>query len=315
VVPSKIQNVSVVGAGLMGSGIAQIFAGNPGYKVSTFDSFVSSEALLERIRTNLQGFVAREFMIEEDVRVLIGRIQHFENDLEEAVQGADLVIECIPENMELKQDLFCRLEDICRRDTILATNTSVMSITEIASKAGTKDRIVGTHFWNPPYLIPLVEVVKSDHTDEEVVDATMDVLKKVGKHPVRVKRDVPGFLANRLQHALWREAFSIIENGIADAATVDEAISMGFGLRLPVLGPVENTDMVGTDLVLAIHEYIFPHIENSTEPSRLLKELVVKGELGFKSGKGFHEWDEQKIKASREKLSGYLLDSVGAHRR
>lgn len=306
----RIQNVSVIGAGLMGCGIAQIFACFPEYKVSTFDSFVSSEDVKGRIKGNLQGYVSRGLMTEDDAAAIINRVQHHE-DMAEAVKDVDLIIECIPEDMTLKQDLFCKLEKLCRPDTILATNTSVMSITEISSKAETKHRIVGTHFWNPPYLIPLVEVVKSDYTDDEVVDAIMAVLKDVGKSPVRVNKDVPGFLANRLQHALWREAFSIVENGIADAATVDEAISMGFGLRLPVLGPIENTDMVGTDLVLAIHDYIFPHLENSTEASPLLKEMVAKGELGFKSGKGFHEWNDQKIAESREKLSDHLLKTVG----
>jgi 3-hydroxybutyryl-CoA dehydrogenase len=210
--------------------------------------------------------------------------------------------------MDLKQDLFASLEKLCRPDAIFATGTSVMSITEIASKARTRHRIVGTHFWNPPYLIPLVEVVKSEYTESSVVDDTMEVLRKCGKHPVRVNRDVPGFLANRLQHALWREAISIVEHGIADAASVDEAIRLGFGLRLPVLGPMENADMVGTDLTLSIHKYLLPHLESSPFPSPLLQERVQKGELGFKTGQGFQTWSPQDIEASRKRLIGYLID-------
>ncbi|MCP4121527.1 MAG: 3-hydroxyacyl-CoA dehydrogenase family protein, partial [Bacteroidetes bacterium] len=137
---------------------------------------------------------------------------------------------------------------------------------------------------------------------------TMAILKKTGKHPVRVNRDVPGFLANRLQHALWRESISIVENGIADASTVDEAIRMGFGLRLPILGPMENADMVGNDLVLAIHNYILPHLENSPDPSPLLKQNVENGELGFKTGKGFRTWTEEEIKESGKRLTEYLID-------
>lgn len=305
---NNIQNISIIGAGLMGCGIAQVFASYTDYRVTTFDTYVSKADVLARIRGNIKSFVSKGLMSEEEVTALLGRINHCET-MAEAVSDADLVVECIPEQMDLKQNLFCELETLCRAETIFATNTSVMSITQIASKARTRNRIVGTHFWNPPYLIPLVEVIKSDDTDESVMDTTMDVLKKVGKHPVRVNMDVPGFLANRLQHALWREAISIVENGIADAATVDEAIRMGFGLRLPILGPMENADMVGNDLVLAIHNYILPHLENSGKPSPLLQERVDKGELGFKTGKGFQVWDSEKIEASRKRLTEYLIDS------
>ena len=149
---------------------------------------------------------------------------------------------------------------------------------------------MGTHFWNPPYLIPLVEVVKGQDTSVEVLDLTFEVLERAGKSPIKVLKDVPGFIANRLQHALWREAISIVENGIADAATVDKAIKSGFAIRLPVLGPLENADMVGLDLILSIHDYIFKSLESSREPSPLLKEKISRGELGFKSGKGFYHW-------------------------
>ena len=308
-----IHNVSIIGAGLMGCGIAQVFAAHPDFRVTTYDSYVSASDATSRIRGNLESFINKGLLTAEEVTALISRIRHCD-DLQEGVANADLVVECIPEQMDLKQDLFCELEKFCRPDTIFATNTSVMSITEIASKAKTRNRIVGTHFWNPPYLIPLVEVIKSDFTDEDVVDATMDVLQKVGKHSVRVNKDVPGFLANRLQHALWREAISIVENGIADAATVDEAVRMGFGLRLPVLGPLENADMVGTDLTMAIHDYILPHLENSPKPSPLLVEHVKKGELGFKSGKGFQTWSPEQIEASRKRLSSYLIDSYSINK-
>ena len=167
--------------------------------------------------------------------------------MREAVGPAQLVIEAVNENMALKQKIFQQLDSLCPPETILCTNTSVMSITEIASLALHRERIVGTHFWNPPYLIPLVEVVKGRDTSDETMDVTYELLKKAGKHPVKCLKDVPGFIANRLQHALWREAISIVENGIADAATVDEAIKNGFAVRLPVLGPLENADMVGLD--------------------------------------------------------------------
>ena len=169
-------------------------------------------------------------------RTAVGRVRTT-TDLPDAVEGADVVVECVFEDLALKQDVFERLDAACLPETILCTNTSVMSITQIGERAAHKERVVGTHFWNPPYLIPLVEVVRTEQVDPAVVDRTMDLLRRVGKHPIDCKKDVPGFVANRLQHALWREAISIVEHGIADAATVDESIRFGPGLRLPILAP------------------------------------------------------------------------------
>ncbi|MFT8349771.1 3-hydroxyacyl-CoA dehydrogenase family protein [Clostridium saccharoperbutylacetonicum] len=303
---NSIRNITVFGPGMMGSGIAQVFAGNEDLRVTIFIREKFEYECMDKIKSNLQVLKENGVITEEKIKGILDRISLTE-DLQEAVKDTDFIIECIPENMELKQDLFKRLEPICKDTTIFATNTSVMSITEISEKVKDKSRLVGTHFWNPPYLIPLVEVIKSDYTSEEVMDKTMELLKKVEKHPIRVNKDVPGFVANRLQHALWREAISIVERGIADAATVDEAIKYSFGLRLPVLGPMENSDMVGTDLTLSIHSYILKHLENSTEPSPILKEKVEAGDLGFKTGKGFQEWSADQAKKSNEGLRDYLI--------
>jgi 3-hydroxybutyryl-CoA dehydrogenase len=228
-----------------------------------------------------------------------------------AAEGADVVVECVFEDLALKQSVFERLDAACPPETVLCTNTSVMSITQIGEKARHRERVIGTHFWNPPYLIPLVEVVRTEQVDPTVVDRTMGLLRRVGKHPIDCKKDVPGFVANRLQHALWREAISIVEHGIADAATVDESIRFGPGLRLPILAPMENSDMVGLDLVYAIHDYILPHLEASPRPSPLLAGKVEAGHLGFKSGKGFFEWSPEEAEASRRRLAAYLVHVLG----
>ena len=225
----------------------------------------------------------------------------------EAADGVQFVVETVSEDLELKRKTFKELDTLCPADTILATNTSVISITEIAAESKNRERIVGTHFWNPPYLIPLVEVVRGKDTSDETMDRTFSLLQAVDKHPVRVNKDVPGFVGNRLQHALWREAISIVERGIADASTVDECIRFGFGLRLPILGPLETADMVGTDLTLAIHEYILKYLEDSPEPSPLLRKKVEEGDLGFKSGRGFQDWPPEKAEESRKRLQEYLL--------
>lgn len=306
---ADIKNITIFGPGMMGSGIAQVFAGCEELNVTIFIREKFEYEGLEKIKDNLNVLKQKEIITEVEIEDIFSRIKTTE-DFEEAVKDADLVIECIPENMQLKQDLFARVEKYCRETTILATNTSVMSITEIAEKTINKSRVVGTHFWNPPYLIPLVEVIKSDYTSDEVFDVTYELLKKINKKPVKVNKDVPGFLANRLQHALWREAISIVENGIADAATVDEAVKYGFGLRLPVLGPMENADMVGTDLTLAIHSYLLKHLENSMEPSPLLVEKVKNVDLGFKTGRGFQSWTSGEVQDSNSGLREYLIKVI-----
>ncbi|UCB50437.1 MAG: 3-hydroxyacyl-CoA dehydrogenase family protein [Deltaproteobacteria bacterium] len=302
----KIENISVIGAGLMGHGLAQIFALN-GYPVRLMD--IEQERLdraIENIRSNLTLMAEKEIGHSDDIEPALSKIETT-TDLNQAAAGAHFVVEAVLENLELKQDIFKDLDQICPDETILATNTSVISITEIAQKAKKRGRILGTHFWNPPYLIPLVEVIRGEDTSDQAMDVTFELLKRVGKHPVRVNKDVPGFVGNRLQHALWREAISIVERGIADPATVDECIKFGFGLRLPVLGPLETADMVGTDLTLAIHNYILKYIENSPEPSPLLKKKVEEGDLGFKSGRGFQEWTPEEARKSRKRLQEYLL--------
>ncbi len=302
-----IRNICVVGAGMIAPGVAQVFAAK-NYNVSIYAR--RQEALpeaIEKIRSSLSMMAERGLGLKSEIEPAISRIKTT-TDLSEAAADAQLVIECVSENMELKQQFFHDLDQICSPETILATNTSVMSPTEIASKARRRERIVGAHFWNPPYLIPLVEVVKGKETSEETLETTYQCMKMAGKYPVKCMKDVPGFIANRLQHALWREALSIVENGIADAATVDDAIKMGFAIRLPVLGPLENADMAGLDLCLSIHSYILKHLEASPNPSPLLKEKVEKGELGFKTGKGYQTWSAEEAEKSRRKLLDYLIE-------
>ena len=304
-----IRNISVIGAGFIGPGIAQIFASKY-YNVRLLD--IKDELLskaVENIRSNLSMMARKGVISESKIDTIISKIKTTTN-MGEATSDAQLVIEAVTENLELKQKIFQDLDRLCSPETILATNTSVISITEIAAKARNQGRILGAHFWNPPYIIPLVEVIKAKETSEEAVETTYQFLKIAGKHPVKVMKDVPGFIGNRLQHALWREAISIVENGIADPATIDDVVKKGFGIRLPVLGPLENADMVGLDLTLSIHDYILKYLESSPCPSPLLRQKVEKGELGFKTGQGFYTWSAEEAQRSRERLLEYLLDRV-----
>jgi 3-hydroxybutyryl-CoA dehydrogenase len=302
-----IKNISVIGAGFIGPGIAQIFA-SKNYNVCILD--IREEILLKAvgsIRANLSLMAQKGVVLGSEIDAVISKIKTTTN-MAEAVSEAQLVIEAVTENLELKQKVFKDLDRLCSPETILATNTSVMSITEIVAKARNRERILGTHFWNPPYIIPLVEVIKAKDTSEKVLETTYQLLKNAGKHPVKVMKDAPGFIANRLQHALWREAISIIEHGIADAATVDEAIKNSFAIRLPVLGPIENVDMVGLDLTLSVHDYVLKYLESSPRPSPLLEEKVKNGELGFKTGQGFYTWSAEEIEKSRSRFLEYLIE-------
>ncbi|MEN8244931.1 MAG: 3-hydroxyacyl-CoA dehydrogenase family protein [Thermodesulfobacteriota bacterium] len=299
-------SVAVIGAGLMGHGIAQIFALS-GRQVwlNDLDEQMLEQAV-ENVRSNLALFVENELISPEAVDPALAMIKTT-TSLEKAAGGADYVVEAVSENLEIKQSIFKKMDAICPPETILSTNTSVISITEIASMADNRSRIIGTHFWNPPHLIPLVEVVPGDDTAPETVEQAYSLLVDVGKKPVRIKHDVPGFVGNRLQHALWREALSIVDQGIADAAEVDEVVKMGFGIRLPVLGPLENADLVGLELTHAVHDYLLKHLEDSSDPAPILKRKIDKGHLGFKSGSGLQNWTEQDIADTRSRLADHLI--------
>ena len=241
-----IKYILICGAGLMGKNIAYVMASNPNYEIGVYDLYDTD--VYAGIRTNTKQLVEKGVVSSEEVEARLSRIS-FTTDMDsELISRADLVIEAVFEDMKIKRETFAKLEARCRPDTIFCSNSSVMSPSEISAEMEHRERFVGTHFWNPGHLIPLVEVVKSDASSDEVAQTVMEVLSSVGKEPVLCKKDVPGFIANRMQHALWREAISIVERGIADPATVDKAVRYAFGLRLPQLGPLENADMVGTDL-------------------------------------------------------------------
>ncbi|HWM81394.1 MAG TPA: 3-hydroxyacyl-CoA dehydrogenase family protein [Pseudolabrys sp.] len=296
IAPDKAR-IAVIGAGLMGHGIAQVFA-LAGHAVTITDSFqVTLDSAKDRIRANL-----RDLGDDERAADRIIAVAH----LAEAVKDADYVVEAVLENLELKQTLFAEIEKYVRPDTILASNTSVIPITAIMQGLKQRERALGTHFWNPPFLVPLVEVIETQWTRSDVVSWTMDLHRGAGKTPAHVKKDVPGFIGNRLQHALWREAISLVENGICDAETVDAVVKAAFGRRLAVLGPLENADMVGTDLTLAIHNTVLPAIDSRPAASPYLEKLVADGKLGFKSGEGFRTWTPEQQTALRQTVLQHL---------
>ncbi len=301
----EIKNILIAGAGMMGKNIGFVFSSNPAYSIALYDLYPTD--VEAGIRTNTRQLVDKGILTEAELSDRLSRISFTQDIDSDLVKNADFVIEAVFEDMGVKQDTFAKLEARCRPDTIFCTNSSVMSPSEISSKLQHRERFAGTHFWNPGHLIPLVEVVKSDATSDETAQTIMDVLASVGKKPVLCKKDVPGFIANRMQHALWREAISIVENGIADAETVDTAVRYSFGLRLPQLGPLENSDMVGTQLTYNIHDYILQDLEDSHRPSPLLQKMLDEGKLGFKSGEGFMKWTPEQVEAENAALNEYLI--------
>ena len=317
------KKIALLGAGTMGIGIAQMFA-QAGHEVKLI--YVYDDKVRARPRETMEANlnILREEGVQDGgaIPAILDRVSWTES-LEEAAAFADVVIECIVEDLAVKQDYFQKLDALCPLSTVLTTNTSAISVTEIAGKAVHKERIIGTHFWNPAYLVPLVEVIRTKYVSEETVAAVFQLMEEAGKKPVQVnkyglahsirllffmiKKDVPGFLANRMQHTLFREAISIVENGIAEAGDVDDAIKYGFGMRLGVSGPMEVIDRGGLDLTYSIHKYLFPHIESSAEPSKLMVQLMDEGKLGFKTGEGFQLWSPGQVKASNETLTRGLI--------
>jgi len=290
-------NIAVVGAGLMGHGIAQVFA-LAGHDVTITDTFAQSlDTAKARIAANL-----RELGEDESA---VARVTPCA-ELAAAVREADYVVEAVSEDLALKQKLFAEIERHVRADTILASNTSVIPITAIMGGLKHRERALGTHWWNPPFLVPLVEVIETQWTSPQAVAFTMALHEAAGKKPAHVKKDVPGFIGNRLQHALWREAIALVEQGICDAETVDAVIKASFGRRLAVLGPLENADLVGTDLTLAIHNIVLPAIDSRPGPSPYLQKLVAEGKLGFKSGEGFRKWSAEQQATLRSKVLQHL---------
>lgn len=291
-------NVAVLGAGLMGHGLTQVFAVG-GADVAVYDpSAAALASVRDRVSNNLAQLGGNPDAVQ--------RITPY-GDLEQAVADADLVIEAGPENLELKQRIFVELDELTSPHAILATNTSVLPVGQIANRVSTRHRVVGTHWWNPPYLVPLVEVIETAETSTAVVDRTMRILTAVGKSPVHVRRDVPGFIGNRLQHALWREAVALVADGVCDAETVDTVVKQSFGLRLAVLGPLENADMVGLDLTLAIHQRVLPDLNRTAGPSEYLEKLVREGRLGMKTGQGFRHWSVTEADQLRHALAEHLV--------
>jgi 3-hydroxybutyryl-CoA dehydrogenase len=290
----------------MGHGIAQVFALKR-YKVKLFDNDLNVlQSAPGKIHNNLQTLLEMHLVEPQEIEDCLNHLQLC-HTLPEMCEGVELTIEAVSENVDLKRAIFGELEALTTPRTILCSNTSGISIGLISENLRFKERVIGTHFWNPPHIVPCVEVIKSQFAADEVFHTVIELMERVGKKPVRVLKDIPGFLGNRLQHALWREAISLVEKGIAAPEDIDRVVKYGFGLRLPFIGPLETADLAGLDLVYDIHKYLFSDLENRSTPSPLLKTLLDQKATGVKSKKGFYNWTDERAKQIIQQRDKALL--------
>jgi 3-hydroxybutyryl-CoA dehydrogenase len=302
----EIKRIGVLGAGLMGHGIAQVFA-SAGYDVNLYDVDPATlRTAKDRVARNFKVFIELNLAKPEDIERCLDRITICPS-IETLCQGPQFIIEAILEDLKIKRRTYAELERFAPSETIFSSNTSAISITEISAALEIKGRFLGTHFWNPPHVSPCVEVIKGASTDEGVFETVYALMGKAGKVPVRVLKDVPGFLGNRLQHAIWREAISLRQKNIASAEDIDKVVKYGFGARMPFIGPLETADLAGLDLTCKIHKYLFPYLESSQNPSPALEDLVAAGATGVRVGRGFYEWTPQKVQQVIEQRDAALL--------
>ena len=299
----------VIGTGMMGPGIAAtLAAGGVETTIVSRDARKAGLAV-DKARADVRLLVDNGLRSPAHIAALNGAA-----DLENAVASADLVIESAPEDMELKQALFAHLDRIAKPDAVLASNTSGLSITAIASRSEHPERILTAHFWNPPHLMPLVEIVKGERTYDAVAQWLFELLEHCGKTAVLIQKDRPGQLGNRLQMALLREACAIVEQGIASVEDVDRAAKAGFGLRLPAYGIFEHQDAVGLDMGLGILDYIAHDLYSEPRAPDYYREKVAAGKLGAKTGEGFYLWGAQQggrdIGEVKRRRDEFVLDCL-----
>lgn len=299
--PSQSQAV-VVGGGTMGADVAVVLA-RAGCRTTVVETTTERHAALRaQVALGLRQLGAED------------QLRHLQISSElEALDwaGIDLVIECIPERLDIKQALFARLEKCARADALLASNSSSFPISAISQGLKTRQRMLGLHFFMPAHLTPLVEVVSGEHSAAEAADNLYSFMRQCGMVPVRVKKDLPGFLANRLQHALAREAFALIDAGIATPEDVDAAVRFGFGFRFLAAGPVLQRDHAGLEVHCAAGATMYPSLAANHAPAQCLSERVAQGKFGMKTGEGFFTWTPETMAAEKARYQNLLLAGLG----
>jgi 3-hydroxyacyl-CoA dehydrogenase len=306
-----VKTVAVVGAGTMGPGIAATFAR---YGFTTRLSDVKPEQL-EKAKGTID-FVYKTltgggFMTEADAQTGWSNLT-ITGDQVAAVKDADFVVETVPERLDIKQAVFTELEGQVREDTILASNTSGIPITKLGEAVKTPDRVVGMHWSNPPHVIPVIEVIRGAHTGQATIDATNRVVERIGMVPAEVKRDIPGFVENRILYAIMREALHLLDEGVASAEDIDKITKWGIGYKLAVIGPLELLDVAGLDIYTAVASYLNKDLSNESGISSTVTSKVEQGKLGLKTQGGLFEYTPEKIQKLQQQRGRLLLASKKA---
>jgi 3-hydroxybutyryl-CoA dehydrogenase len=286
-----IKTVAVVGTGLMGHGIAQAFVMG-GYPTALYDAQPGRvDSAVEGIKNNLALFVEHEVLTKAEADKAAALLAP-QRDLSEAVGSVDFVMEVVFEDVAVKKQTMIELDRVAPERTVFASNTSGLNVDEFS--AGRPDRIAVAHFWNPPHILPLVEVVKGQQTSEETLELVVAVLRKIGKYPVVLRRHIPGFIGNRLQYAMFREAVGLLQSGVTTAEDIDAVVRTSLGRRYVNIGPLETADINGLALFDQISRYLFQELDASQGPQPILSETVASGNHGVKTGRGFHDWPGDK---------------------
>ncbi|MFM9972210.1 MAG: 3-hydroxyacyl-CoA dehydrogenase family protein [Burkholderiales bacterium] len=294
----------IVGGGTMGTDIAAIFI-SAGWKVQIVEPLRDRwPGAMARVRQSADQLGAAPELRAMDRVEIIPTI----DELPWAALG--IVIECIPENLAMKQALFARMEELAPATLPVASNSSSFPISDISRGLQTRERMLGMHFFMPAHLVPAVEIIRGEATDPALCSHCSELMRALGKVPVNVKKDIPGFLANRLQHALAREAFAMIDAGLASAEDVDAAVRFGFGLRYLAAGPVLQKDIAGLDIHFAAASTMYPSLANNTAPSAVLSDKVAQGKLGMKTGEGFYQWTPESAAKEKARYELALLDAL-----
>jgi 3-hydroxybutyryl-CoA dehydrogenase len=301
-----LKRVAVIGLGTMGTGIAQVFAA-AGCDVICFDEVPQAGAgLRERIRNNLERMAQVGLVGAGDIAGILQRIEVAASEAK-AVKGAEFVIEAVAEEMAVKQALFARLEENVSPRTILATNTSSLNVAEMTSHLKHQERVVVAHWFNPAHVVPVVEVVPGPRTSEETMRATTELLRHAGKVAVRLNRDIPGFIVNRVQVAMLREVFALLEQGVASAEDIDAAVRGSMGFRLAIGGPLEVCDFGGLDIWRRVFGNLVPQIKSDSALPRAIAEAVEAGHLGVKTGRGIYDYPAEDLPQRRAKRDADFL--------